>query len=211
MQVFTGLGCVMNESFLFSGNSNQNTKVEKMMANSDELAPFVVRFKFETEAKCIQCRFGSQSQQPVAQNAKRDLWVGAFKYGARQAEQHIATAIVIRESSRGIEKIGRAFEKSGTIPFHVKDPSGLTSKPLPKILGMPPHRGELGMRGGHQRGHQQGAQRGRELLPQVLNLMQSNVLSPNARRSCVDPFTSRSFVTTHPEPAIHLSPRSRSR
>src|SRR5262249_20628820 len=156
-------------------------KVEKMMADSDELAPFMVRFKFETEAKCIQCRFGCQSQQPVAENAKRDLWVGAFKYGARQAKQHIATPIVIRKSSRGIEKIGRAFEKSGTIPLHMQHPPGFTSEPLPEVLGMPPHCGEFGMCRGHQWGHQQRAHRGRELLLQVLSLMQPNVLSPNAR------------------------------
>ena len=128
----------------------------------------------EREVARRQARVGGQHQQPLTQDAQRDLRVRTLEHGAGQAQQHITAALVAGQAARRVfevRQIGRPLVQAGSVAFDLQCPAGLARKPHAQFVGMAPHRRELGMRRRHQWRHQQGAQRSADLVGPVARLL----------------------------------------
>ena len=129
-------------------------------------------------------RIGRQ-QQALAQQAQRDLGIGALQHRAGQAQQHVAAAVIAGQAAAGIGQlggIGRALVEPGAVALDQQWPAGLARKPFPQPVGLAPHRHKGLVVGAHQGAHQQGAQGAAELVALVALLVLAQIgARPGAR------------------------------
>ena len=91
------LAAATHEGFFVTDHALQYSEVEERAAHRHQFAPFAVRFQRESEAALHERQLGGELQQPLAQQAQRDLRVGPFEDRAGERQQHIAPPIVARQ------------------------------------------------------------------------------------------------------------------
>src|ERR1051326_5255770 len=113
-------------------------------------------------------------EQLFAEHAQSDLRIRAFKDRAREAEEYIASPVIVATPARRVSEGGGAFVEACAIALDMERPTCFARKPFFQNIGVPPHRHELAMRGGHQRSHEKSAQRRTLLLALVACLLQAD-------------------------------------
>src|SRR5215469_1378825 len=171
---------------LVASYARQYTQIKQAAADRNELAALVVDLQREGEPAGRQHRLGGEQKKPLAQNAQRDLRIGAFKHRTCQTEKYIATAIIVGQAPGVIEQVRGPFVESGAIPLYVQDPARFPRKPFPQTIGMSPNRREFGVRRGHEWRHQKRPQGAAEFLLEVLRLLQPDIVAVRARRLAGD-------------------------
>src|ERR1700751_2572468 len=105
MQVVCARAGVASVGFLVASHARQYTQIKEAAADSNEFAALVVDLQREGEPAGRQRGLGREQEKPLAQNAQRDLRVGAFKHRACQTEKYITAAIIVGQASGGIEQV----------------------------------------------------------------------------------------------------------
>jgi hypothetical protein len=144
----------MHKPLFIAGNAQQDAKAKQRPAHRHKFAPLMLRTEREGELAVGERWFAGEFQQPLTENAKSDLRLGAIEHGACQAQQHVAAAVVVRQTARGIGQVRRTFVKTRAFALDVQRPAGLTREPLAQGVGVAAHRREVVMHWVHQRRHQ---------------------------------------------------------
>ena len=107
MYVVERIPAVLHERFLLTCYAVQDTKLEQIASDMNELAPLVHLLQRECESSRSKFRIGCRIEQAVAQRPKRDLRVGALQHGAHQAQQGVVAPRESNSSAGPISEIRR--------------------------------------------------------------------------------------------------------
>ena len=167
-----------HKAVLVAGHPHQHAECQQAAADGHQLAPLMLGHQRKTETAGGQRRLGRQQQQALAQQAQRDLRVGALQHRAGQAQQHVAAPVIAGQAAGGVGhlgRIGRALVEPGAVALDHQGPAGLAQEPLAQPLGLAPHRRKGLVAGVHQRAHQQRAQGAAELVTLVALLVLAQI------------------------------------
>ena len=100
----------------------------------------MLRAQREGEAEGASSGSAASSSSLLAEQAQRDLRVGALQHRAGQAQQHVAAAIVAGRPRVGIAQVGRPLVQARAFALDLQHPAGFAREPLAQRVGLAAHR-----------------------------------------------------------------------